>query len=101
MTLASDLDGLRSEVERHALQASSREALAAQPVGGNGAFAGLPENWVPIPLSFPRCRRTCCSSNRAERRDILVDAFLKGLGAQINVVGFWLIRARWSSQATR
>ncbi len=91
VTLASDLDGLRSEVERHASQASSREALAAQPVGGNGAFAGLPENWVPIPLSFPQVPPyvLLVESHRAARHPRR--RVPQGTGAQINVVGFWLI----------
>lgn len=89
VTLASDLDGLRSEVERHARQTP---ALAVGAEAEDGTSSGLPATWVPIPLHTPNVPPYVLLVDRTEKRDILVDAYLRGMGAAINGVEFALIR---------
>jgi FkbM family methyltransferase len=85
VSLASDLDGLRSEVERHASQ------TPPPAVSANGAPVGFPETWVPIPLLTPNVPPYVLVADRTERRDIIVDGYLRGLGAAINYVEFAVI----------
>lgn len=84
--LGSQLDGLRAEIER-LTPAPPQAGQRAQRAGAH------PETWQPIPIRVPGIPDYVVFVDAGDRRDIIVDAYLKGHGGQLNTDVLTLIRA--------
>lgn len=111
--LASDLDGLTSEVVRLGTKpdqpvptdaAVTETAPAPAAADAHEQADRVPEphaddptqpssTWVPVHVNLPSVGPYTMFVDRSERRDIVANAFLSGYGQMINVVDFELIRA--------